>query len=978
MIRNSLLITALTSSLLGLSGNAQTTIEDINFDWHFAKGDQSAAIATDFDDSSWQSIDLPHDWAISGPFGAPEAHGGQAKLPWHGEGWYRKSFELPADTTGKRLQFIFDGVMASPTIYLNGKEVGSWTYGYNSFHLDATDAANFGGSNVITVHADTREHFSRWYPGGGIYRKITARLVDAIHIPVWGVHVTTPSISDDEAQVEVAIEIENTLKTDNQVGLEATLIGPDGKRLESKRQNIQTSAGSVTIAKLGFKITDPQRWDIDHPHRYRIETVVYRDGDSVHTESTPFGIRTIDWTADKGFFLNGRRVQLYGVNLHHDHGPLGSAFYPRAMERQLEILQEMGVNSIRTSHNPSAPELLELCDRMGLLVYNELFDKYGIMSGVRTTPADYVDHYAEREIRNFMRRDRNHPSVFTWSIANENGPILRNEDGKAPQHVTKMVGYFKKYDDTRPITMGVNNPSAADKNKHILEALDTISWNYQEKFLTSLENYPDKGTCQSESASAFGTRGAYKLRLPKHKTDYSADGECNAFLLTAAPWADIPEVEIDRMIRYPQVAGEYIWSGFDYLGEPTPYIGKKTNGKGVNPHPKGWEARSSYFGVVDLVGFPKDTYYLYRSYWRPEQTTLHLAPHWNWQEGDRVPAMLYTNGDEAELFLNGKSLGRRKKGERPSTTSTNFAFGKTARASSEQILQDKKGNVQAENFAYKAVDGNLETRWCADGKAGPQNWQVDLGAAQDIACVRISWERSAELYDFEVALSADGTNWTSIDSSIKNSDTMSLLTFPTTQARHLRIRVNEIQKHYWASIAEVEVFKTLPEDTTTEQPLSNPYYDIVKDYRLCWFNIPWEPGELRAVAYQDGQRIGETSVQTAGAPAALRLTPDRTELTGDGMDLCYVTIEMVDAEGRLCPLAMDRLHFSVEGPATLAGVGNGNPMDFDPFTDDKGSLSYGKAMAILRVQPNATGIVQLTVSSETGLSSSTKLQVSTQ
>ena len=963
------LIAAMVASNLA---SAQTRLDDINFGWRFSKGDQPAAVAPSFDDSGWERVDLPHDWAISGPFGKLTDHGGQAKLPWLGEGWYRKSFHLPAADKGKRVQLIFDGVMASPTVYLNGKKVGSWIYGYNSFHLDATDAANFDGENVLTVHADTREHFSRWYPGGGVYRKITLRLVDPVHIPVWGVFVTTPEITDKNADVHASVEIQNASSRTEEVVVETTLLDPTGTEISRLRKNEIVPAGMLQILNFDFKVSSPLRWDLEKPRRYTATTRIYRNGKMVHEEAAPFGIRTIEWTADKGLFLNGRRVQIQGVNMHHDQGPLGSAFYPRAMERQIEILKGMGVNSIRTSHNAPAPEMLELCDRMGILVFDELFDKYGHTAGVKCSTADYVNNYAEAEVRNFVRRDRNHPCVYTWSIANENGPLLENEDGQAPQHVAKMAGYFKKYDPTRPVTMGCNQPSAADKNKHILDALDALGWNYQEKFLTSLENYPDKATVFSESASAFGTRGAYKLKLPEYKTDYSKDGECTAYILTAAPWADIPEVEIDRMIRYPFVAGEYVWSGFDYLGEPTPYIGGK-----IQPNPNGIEACSSYFGVIDLVGFPKDSYYLYRSYWCPQETTVHLTPHWNWKSGDKVPVILYTNGDEAELFLNGKSLGRRKK-ETEKGAVQNLAFGKTARASSEQIHQDKFGNVIEENFASKAIDGNLKTRWCAAGKSAPQTWQVDLGEEKNFQCIKIVWEQSAATYDYSVELSCDSKVWKKIVAPAKTDGQQILLTFPETRARHVRITIHGIQEHYLASISEVEVLPETPRGEPANGPLSNPYYDMVRRYRLCWFDVPYEPGELKAVAYKNGQIIGEDTVQTTGLPAALRLTPDRPAISADGMDLCYVTIEMVDRDGRVCPWAMDNLTFTVEGPAKLIGVGNGNPMNHDVFTDETHPLFYGKAVAILRSRRDEAGAVKLTVTSDSGFSSEITVQTGDQ
>ena len=953
----------LTALMLGATAAfAQEVIDDINFGWRFAKGDQRAAIAPEFDDSGWEPINLPHDWAISGPFGALTDKGSQGKLPWKGEGWYRKRFVLPKAAAGKRVQLIFDGVMSAPTVYLNGKKVGSWIYGYNSFHIDATDAARFSGENVLTVHADTREHYSRWYPGAGIYRKVTVRLVDSVNIPVWGVFVTTPEISDEKATVKLAVEAANQSAKTRQVTIENSLIDPVGKKVGTVRKNITLLAGEMLTTSFDLLVKKPRRWDINTPQLYTAVTRLLVDGKETYRKETPFGIRTFKWTADKGFFLNGRRVQIQGVNLHHDHGPLGAAFYPRAMERQIEIMQEMGVNSIRTSHNAPAPELLELCDRMGILVFNELFDKSGATAGVRCSTAEYVNKYAEREVCNFVRRDRNHPCVYTWSIANEHGDIMRNSDGQAPQHVTKLVSYLKKYDPTRPITMGVCVPDSADKAKHIMDALDTISWNYQEKFLYSLENYPNKGTCISESASAFGTRGAYKLRLPKTKTDYTKDGECNAYVLTAAGWSDIPEKEIERTRKYPFVSGEYIWTGFDYLGEPTPYAMHR------NPHPKKWEGRSSYFGVVDLVGLPKDTFYLYRSNWRPEVDTVHLAPHWNWagHEGENIPVMLYTNGDEAELFLNGKSMGRRSKGAEK--TLSNLAFEKTARASSEEIKQDTNGNVESENYASKAVDGNLDTRWCASGVALPQNWQVDLGSQQTFKCVNIVWEKTADHYTFHLQVSGDAIQWNTVAVTTKNSGRESVLSFPETSARYVRTHITGVKNQNWASICEVRILPEPKQIIADNGQLTNPYYDVLKKYRLTWFDVPYAAGELKAVAYKNGKRIGETRIETAGNPAELRLTPDRKTIKADGMDLCYVTIEMTDEKGRVCPRAMDELTFVVEGPATLVGVGNGNQMGHDSFTDATHPLFYGKAVAILRSRNGEKGTVKLKVNTKGGVS----------
>ena len=819
-----------------------------NFDWKFAAGDQPGAMNPDFADAAWEPVDLPHDWAISGPFGPLDSNGSRGKLPWKGEGWYRKSFDLPAGAQGKRLQFLFDGVMANPTVYLNGKEVGSWIYGYNSFWIDATDAALFGGTNVLAVHADTREHSSRWYPGAGIYRKVGMRLVDPVHIPVWGVFVTTPEVRDEQAVVNVAVEVANTATEEQEVQVKVILLDPDGLELSASTGKTRVKNGSSGLVEQVLNIANPRRWDIEHPHLYTCHIQLISGRKVVHQASTTFGVRTFEWTANDGFHLNGRRVQLYGVNLHHDQGPLGSAFFPRAMERQLEIMKEMGVNSLRTSHNAAAPEVLELCDRMGIIVWDELFDKYGPTAGVQCSTGEYIEKYAEREVANFVRRDRNHPCVFLWSIGNEMGDLLSSREGsRSAGYINTMVDYFRKYDTTRPTTMGCHIPSASEGGNRILEGIETTGWNYGRRYWTTRKTYPNMPLIYSESASCFGTRGAYKLELPESKLDYGDDGELTGYMLTAANWSDIPEHEFEYMRIDTFMAGEYVWTGFDYLGEPTPFTSLGRPGRnraGSRPVVRdSITARSSYFGIVDLAGFPKDSYYNYRSLWNKKENTLYLSPHWNWQghEGEKVPVFLYTSGDEAELFLNGVSQGRRKKTD-PDQVKTSMA----------------------------------------------------IRASLDYA-----------------------------------------------------VRAGE-EEH--------------------------PYFEIVDAYRLRWLDVAYEPGELKAVAYRNREMIGEAVVRTAGEPDRLKLTPDRESMEADGMDLCYITVEMVDAEGIVCPWSMDMLEFTVEGAGRLMGVANGNQRGHDVFTDSTHPLFYGKAVTVVRSIPGASGEAVIRVKSETGPESSISVQ----
>ena len=941
--------------LLMLSASARA-MDSINFDWRFAQGNHAEAVNPGFDDSNWASVDLPHDWAISGPFD-PNGDPDTAMLPWKGEGWYRKHFTLSSKDKGKRLQFVFDGVMANPTVYLNGKEVGSWIYGYNSFVVDATDAAKFGGENVLTVHADTRQHASRWYPGAGIYRKVSMRLVNPVHIPVWGVYVTTPSVEDAQVSVHAEIEVVNQTSKKLRLTVETQIVDPGGNAVSTQYVKMGASLmpGTKTLP-LDFVVENPLRWDTDHPYLYTLKTRIFVEGKLADENEATFGIRTFEWTADDGFYLNGRKLDLRGVCEHHTDGMLGAAFFPRATERKLEILRDMGVNAWRTSHNPPAPEILELCDRLGIVVIDELFDKWDATAGVRVKTAEYVNEYAEREVKNFVRRDRNHPSVMLWSVANEDGAVLSNRDRHSADHVAKVVGFFKQYDDTRPFIMVGHVPSGADWNKHIFDALDGSGWNYSARYANFRRNYPEKPIVYSETASAFGTRGYYDLTLPKSPTDYGAGPYQNNFGLTAATWSDIPEYEFERMRKDSFLNGNFVWTGFDYLGEPTPARGK--GGAELKA-----AARSSYFGIIDLAGLPKDAFYLYRSLWQEAEHTVHVTPHWNWEKGDKVPVIIYTDGDEAELFLNGKSLGRKAKLDPDHIQADNLAFGHTATATTAEVKQDSGGNVIGDHTADKANDSNPNTRWCAENGTFPQEWEVDLGEEREFSSISIQWESAASGYHYELFGSNDGKKWFKLSGGqYKTAGKASVITFESQSARHLRVCVLGNSAGRWASISEFEVLNG-------EGRAQDPYFDIVDAYRIRFFDVPYEPGELKAVAYKDGKQIGESSVKTAGAAAELELSADRTELSADGMDLCYVTISMRDADGTLCPRAMNELTFSVDGAAELMGVANGDPMGMDSFTDETHPLFFGQAVAVLRSKPGASGMATLKVRADSGAES---------
>jgi beta-galactosidase len=785
------------------AGKPGRTEVGFNADWRFLKGSPAGAEATAFDDAKWERVRLPHDWAIFGPF-IQELNGGSGKVQWQGIAWYRKHFRLPATTKGKRIFLDFDGVLAAPKVYVNGKLAGQCDYGYMSFRVDATPYLNWSGENVVAVSADTTAHGTRWYPGAGIYRKVMLVICEPVHVAQWGTQITTPVIKGKEAEVRIRTTVISKLpRTKAKVALESVVFNPEGAEVGRVKTEAQLQGGYYRVYDQSLTLREIQLWDVESPKLYKVRSLVWVEDKLMDSYESPFGIRSIEWTAEDGFHLNGRRVQLNGVNLHHDQGPLGAAFYRRAMERQLELLKEAGVNAVRTSHNVQSPELLELCDQLGILVYNEAFDKWNGL-----TDRDFV----MKTLLDFVRRDRNHPSAICWSIGNEIPPIEANDVGNAPETVKLFTDAVRLLDPTRPVTLGAFVSHGLDKG--IQEHLDFNDMHYGGHYADAKKLFPKRPTVYSESASALSTRGFYKLPLPTKKTDFAIpELQIDSYDLNAAPWADIPDVEFERMRNDRYCAGEFVWTGFDYLGEPTPYDAGMVKSGAIT---MAQTARSSYFGFVDLVGIPKDRYYLYRSHWAPKKTTVHLVPHWNWPDrvGKPVPVFLYTNGDEAELFLNGKSLGRRKK-------------------------------------------------------------------AQELPRLDL-----------------------------------------------------------------------------------DPYYAVIDKYRLRWMDVSYQPGELKAVAYKDGKKIGEDSVRTAGAPAKLRLTPDRFLIAASGQDLSYVLVEAVDKDGVLCPLANDSVQFTLTGPGEIAGVGNGNPQSLDPFQANHVKLFYGKAMLIVRSVPNQIGSVQVTATSK--------------
>lgn len=666
----------------GCTGKNPRTVEDFNFDWKFSlvENMDPAPAAPQFDDSGWRALHLPHDWSVEGEFSAenPSTPGGGA-LPG-GIGWYRKVFKTPKGVApeGRHTFVEFDGVFMNSNVYVNGHLCGIRPYGYSSFTYDITEFLNpEGKNNVIAVLCDNSDQpNSRWYAGCGIYRNVRLVTVEPSHFEYNGLYITS-EVKNDMATVFIESEIEGLQEGDR---VFYTVKDAEGRRVRFS-EGTDAAPWSTAIAFM-----DPELWSPSHPYVYSVEAVIRRGGKTIDRYSQNFGIKTCEWDADKGFFLNGEPLKLLGVCLHHDMGCLGTAVHKRALERELGILKDMGVNAIRTSHNPPAPELLDLCDHMGFLVLDEAFD----MWRKKKTEFDYArffDEWHEKDLRDFIRRDRNHACVFMWSIGNEileqwnsdednvenlsaeQANLLMNFMSSLPQYkagednpnillAKHLAAIVNEMDPSRPVTSGCNETQPSN-NLLRSGALDVYGFNYHTWDYDKLrEWYPGQPMFGSETASSLNSRGFY----PQPSTDVQRQPEqwwmtydtphhqCTAYDAMCAPWADLHEHAWVAIRDRDYMAGTFLWTGFDYLGEPTPYS---------------WPSRSSYFGVVDLAGFPKDIFYMYQSEWRPDVTVMHLFPHWNWQDGDKVDVWCYYSGaDEVELFLNGESLGRsHKEGE---------------------------------------------------------------------------------------------------------------------------------------------------------------------------------------------------------------------------------------------------------------------------------------------------------------------------
>jgi len=618
--------------------------EKLNLGWRFNNHDVENAQDFSFDDSGWRQLTLPHDWAIEGPFSKNVYFQG-GFLPYPGVGWYRKTFEISAD--GKNVLLEFDGVMKDAKVWLNNEYVGGWAYGYSSFAMDITRYLKHGQKNVLAVRVENVDYSSRWYPGAGIYRNVWLMITDPVHVAHWGTYVTTPAVSDDKATVLVETQIENNSVEIQNIELESFIIDAADREVARFKESMQAPVGNQTKREHRLQIDNPHRWDIETPYLYQVISLIKVDGKIVDEYSTPFGIRTFRFDATKGFFLNGRQLKLNGVNIHHDLGPLGTAVSSRATERQLEILKQMGVNAIRTAHNPPSPQQLDLCDKMGILVMDEAFDEWRkAKHNVQNSYSLLFDEWADRDMRTLIRRDRNHPSVILWSTGNEI-PELGTPDGK--KSAKMLADICREMDPTRPVSSGIHLSIPLDRE--LMDIFDVPGFNYWHEKLEEIhQTFPDKPILVTEASAVLSSRGEYQFPVKRiYSGFHDASLQISSYDMINTGFGTLPDTEFELQDNFEWLAGQFVWSGFDYHGEPDPYENM-------------WPAHSSYFGIVDMCGFSKDRFYLYQSQWT-EKAMIHVLPHWNWpdREGLITPVFIYTNCDRAELLVNGKSLGVKKK-----------------------------------------------------------------------------------------------------------------------------------------------------------------------------------------------------------------------------------------------------------------------------------------------------------------------------
>lgn len=645
------IIVFLVYTQIAVSQTREVKVLDVN--WKFQKGNFEEAYKVNFNDSKWQSVTIPHDWAIYGPFDkkvdiqhvaieqngekiATEKTGRTGALPHIGTAWYRNTFTLPKESKGKKVILLFEGAMSEPQVYLNGQKVGEWAYGYSYFYFDVSQFIQ-EGANTLSVKLTNKEFASRWYPGAGLYRKVSLIVKNKESIDQWGQFVSTPFVSQKEAKVSIKtkVSVQNSR-------LVTTIFDAEGNQLNSDE--------SVTLYGNEFdqniKVSNPRLWSPETPYLYKVVSKFYVGKELKDEISTRFGIREIQYEPNKGFSLNGKITKFKGVCLHHDLGPLGAAVNKSALRRQMKILKDMGCNAIRSSHNMPSFEELELADEMGFLFLAESFDEWA-KPKVENGYHRFFDNYAEKDIVNLVQATRNHPSIVMWSAGNE----VPDQWGEAGVKRAKWLqDLFHREDPTRPVTVGMDQVKATLASG-FGALLDVPGLNYRvHLYDEAFSKFPQGFILGSETASTVSSRGIYKFPVVQEKMKQYPDFQSSSYDLEACSWSNVPDDDFVLQDDKPWVIGEFVWTGFDYLGEPTPYD-------------ESWPSRSSYFGINDLAGLPKDRNYLYRSRWNTKESTLHILPHWNWEgrEGETTPIFVYTSYNSAELFVNGKSLGVQKK-----------------------------------------------------------------------------------------------------------------------------------------------------------------------------------------------------------------------------------------------------------------------------------------------------------------------------
>lgn len=798
-IHRSLLSLLLASICFYSNAQSARTTEDFDNNWKFFLGNADAAKDAAFDDASWRTLNLPHDWSIELPFDStsPTGNGGGALRG--GIGWYRKTFTVPASSKNKHVFIDFDGVYMNSEVFINGHSLGVRPNGYISFRYELTPYLKYGDEkNIIAVKvSNDPQPNSRWYSGSGIYRNVRLVTTNDVIVDNWGTYVTTDLSEPQYANIKLKVYVKNLTNTTKHILVKNMMLDAAGNKVfvPAPGFSIVDMSGNYVYEDVeDIRIFKPHRWSVDDPYLYKIITQVIVDGKVEDEYATTFGIRSFNFDAAKGFSLNGKPMKIIGVCDHHDLGCLGTAVNTRALQRQLEILKSMGINGIRTSHNPPAPELLELCDQMGFIVMDEAFDMWKKQKNSYDYHL-YWDQWHVKDLHDQVLRDRNHPSVFIWSIGNEI-PEQWGDNGKDTSGrsiARELASVIHALDATRPITSALNNPWPGNEI-YKSGALDLVGYNYHhQQFKDFQKDFPGQKFIGAETVSALQTRGHYDMpsdsirrwpeRWDKPFHEGNADLTCSAYDNCSAPWGSTHEETLKEFLKYDFISGMYVWTGFDYIGEPTPY-----------PFP----ARSSYFGIIDMAGFPKDAYYLYQSLFT-NKDVLHIFPHWNWKSGQTIDVWAYYNhADEVELFLNGKSLGTKKK-----------------------------------------TGDDLHVMW----------------------------------------------------------------------------------------------------------------------------RVKYEPGTLKAVSRKAGKVVLTKEIKTAGAPAKILLSADRSNITADGKDLSFITVTVVDKDGNTVPDANNLIKFTVTGNGFIAGTDNGCQTDLTSFKSNERKAFNGLALAVIQSNGNA-GNIKLTATAD--------------